>query len=96
MWVIRAIGSPRFVGALAVGGLLALFSLTACVEWTTDPQGHPQSIGLPGVPLWQTQTLAGSSPSFPGKLGSRRGTSPRLGGYRGSYHGLFIELALSP
>ena len=51
MWVIRVIASPRFVGALAVGGLLALFSLTACVEWTTDPQGHPQSIGLPGVPL---------------------------------------------
>jgi hypothetical protein len=41
-------------------------------------------------------TVRRSSTSFPGKLGSRRGTSPGLGGYRGSYHGLFIELALSP
>ena len=55
---LRARVCQRLAGVLAVGLPLALCSLTACVEWTTDPQGNPQSIGLPGVPLWQTQTLA--------------------------------------
>jgi hypothetical protein len=58
MWSLRALVSPRLVVVLVVGVLLSLFSLTACVEWTTDPQGNPRSIGLPGLPLWQTQTLA--------------------------------------
>jgi hypothetical protein len=25
--------------------------------WTTSPQGQLESIGLPGVPVWQSQTL---------------------------------------
>jgi uncharacterized protein YkwD len=38
--------------------LLAAFNLTSCIEWTTNSQGELQSIGVPGVPVWQSQTLA--------------------------------------
>jgi len=30
----------------------------SCIEWTTNPQGQLQSVGVPGVPLWQSQSLA--------------------------------------
>ncbi|HXW83907.1 MAG TPA: hypothetical protein VEJ86_05850, partial [Candidatus Binataceae bacterium] len=36
--------------ALAV----ALFLLSGCVEWSEDPQGNLNSVGLPGIPLWQS------------------------------------------
>lgn len=58
MWGSHAIVSLRPVVTLTMGVSLALSSLTSCVEWTTDRQGNLQSIGLPGVPVWQTQTLA--------------------------------------
>src|SRR5262245_66477327 len=58
MWSLRSIVFLRLVGVVAVGSLLSLLSLTSCVEWTTDRQGNLQSIGLPGVPVWQTPTLA--------------------------------------
>jgi len=39
---------------------LALLGLASCIpiEWSTNSQGQLQSVGLPGVPVWQTQTLA--------------------------------------
>ena len=39
--------------ALTIG----LLNLTSCVAWTTNSQGQLQSVGVPGVPIWQTQTL---------------------------------------
>ena len=36
---------------------ILLFCLTAfagCFEWTEDSTGHLQSVGLPGVPVWQS------------------------------------------
>jgi hypothetical protein len=53
-------------------------NLMSCipVQWTTNGQGQIQSIGLPGVPLWQSQTLAqqntlareGSLAAIPGTI----------------------------
>ncbi len=34
--------------------LLGLAGLAGCFEWTQDSQGHLQSVGLPGVPVWQS------------------------------------------
>jgi len=54
MWGSHAIVSLRPVVMITAGVSLALSSLTSCVEWTTDRQGNLRSIGLPGVPVWQT------------------------------------------
>ncbi len=37
---------------------IALTSLASCIEWSTNSQGQLQSFGLPGLPVWQTQTLS--------------------------------------
>jgi hypothetical protein len=34
--------------------LLCQFGLTGCFTWTQDSQGNLQSVGLPGVPVWQS------------------------------------------
>ena len=34
--------------------LISLFMLSACFEWTQDPQGNLQSVGLPGAPVWKS------------------------------------------
>ncbi|MGH8013379.1 MAG: hypothetical protein ACREQ4_12860 [Candidatus Binataceae bacterium] len=28
---------------------------TSCIEWSTNPQGQLQSVGVPGLPIWQDQ-----------------------------------------
>lgn len=30
--------------------------LAGCFEWTEDPHGNLQSVGVPGVPLWKSKT----------------------------------------
>lgn len=40
--------------AICGGLLLGLCVLGGCFEWTQDSQGHLQSVGLPGVPVWQS------------------------------------------
>jgi hypothetical protein len=45
--VVRSIGAVLLMGLLGLAG---------CVEWTQDSQGHLQSVGLPGVPVWQSST----------------------------------------
>ncbi len=47
----------RCGGRQTLGLLVALVNLTSCVEWTMDRQGNLQSLGIPGVPIWQTPTL---------------------------------------
>jgi len=55
---MRLLSSLRRGVTLTIGLLLAIFHLTACVQYSIDRQGNMQSIGLPGLPVWQTQTLA--------------------------------------
>jgi hypothetical protein len=52
------LGSRRCGVTLTIGLLLTLLHLTSCVEYSIDRQGNLQSIGVPGLPVWQTQTLA--------------------------------------
>jgi hypothetical protein len=34
--------------------LLCLCGLAGCFEWSEDSQGNLRSVGLPGVPVWQS------------------------------------------
>jgi hypothetical protein len=43
--VVRSIGAAL---------LVCLLGLPGCFQWTQDSQGHLQSVGLPGVPVWQS------------------------------------------
>src|SRR5262245_51260646 len=52
------LGSRRCGVTLTIGLLFTLLHLTSCVEYSIDRQGNLQSIGVPGLPVWQTQTLA--------------------------------------
>ena len=38
-----------------VASLTFLFVLTGCVEWSEDYIGSLQSVGVPGVPIWQSK-----------------------------------------
>ena len=50
--------------------------LAGCFEWTEDPHGNLQSVGVPGVPIWKsktppaplTPTEAGFSPEEASKM----------------------------
>jgi len=56
--------------------LIAIFTLAGCVEWTRDPAGNVRSVGVPGVPLWEskappapmTATAMGMSPEEAAKM----------------------------
>ena len=51
-------------------------ALAGCFEWTEDPHGNLQSVGVPGVPIWKsskpptplTPTEAGFSPEEASKV----------------------------
>jgi hypothetical protein len=51
-------------------------ALASCFEWTEDPHGNLQSVGVPGVPIWKsskppaplTPTEAGFSPEEASKV----------------------------
>ena len=53
-----ALSSHRRGMMPTIGLLFILCYLPACVEYQIDRQGNLQSLGLPGVPVWQTQSLA--------------------------------------
>jgi hypothetical protein len=53
-----ALSSHRRGMRPTIGLLLILGYLPACVEYQIDRQGNLQSLGLPGVPVWQSQSLA--------------------------------------
>jgi hypothetical protein len=60
------------------GGLLfGLCMLAGCFEWTQDPQGHLQSVGLPGVPVWQSSA---PPPSLPTQLGFTPDEAAKMSG----------------
>jgi hypothetical protein len=37
---------------------LLFLSFSACIEWSTNSQGSLQSIGVPGIPVWQSPELS--------------------------------------
>jgi hypothetical protein len=47
----------KTIAALLCVLTVASLNLTSCVAWTTNSQGQLQSLGVPGLPIWQTQTL---------------------------------------
>ena len=51
--VVRLAARLALIGV----GLAAALNLDSCIEWGTNSQGQLQSIGLPGLPVWQSQTL---------------------------------------
>ena len=60
---------------LLAGLMICFFTLGGCFEWTEDSQGNLQSVGLPGVPVWQSSkaqaplsTQLGMSPEESAKI----------------------------
>lgn len=41
--------------------------LAGCFEWTEDPHGNLQSVGLPGLPVWKSKTPP--TPMTPAEMG---------------------------
>jgi hypothetical protein len=41
--------------------------LAACFEWTEDPHGNLQSVGVPGLPIWKSKTPP--APMTPAEMG---------------------------
>src|ERR1700733_12865643 len=62
-----------------LGGLLVgLCALAGCFEWTQDSQGNLQSVGLPGVPVWQSS--APPPPVSPSTLGYTQEEAAKMSG----------------
>ncbi|GEM_PF-1196672 len=56
-------------------------SLGGCFSWTEDSQGNLTSVGLPGVPIWQSSPYAASAqPVRPTDLGFTQDEAAKLGG----------------
>lgn len=58
--------------------LLCITGLAGCFEWTQDSQGNLQSVGLPGVPVWQSS--APPPPVSPGTLGYTQEEAAKMSG----------------
>jgi hypothetical protein len=85
------------VRSLAFAGLLlCITGLAGCFEWTQDSQGNLQSVGLPGVPVWQSK--APPPPVTPTQLGFAPDEAAQMSGpvlvmpsASGSYHYRFYQ-----
>ena len=64
--------------ALLVIVAICFCALTGCVEWTQDPHGNLQSIGVPGLPLWQSKKPP--EPPTPSEMGYTPEEASKLGG----------------
>ncbi len=76
--------------------LLCITSLAGCFEWTQDSQGNLQSVGLPGVPVWESK--APPPPVTPSTLGYTQEEAAQMSGpvlvtpsASGSYHYRFYQ-----
>lgn len=49
---------PVRKAVLIAVALAMLLSLGSCMEYSTNGQGQLQSIGIPGVPIWQTKAMS--------------------------------------
>jgi len=64
--------------ALTITLLLGLCGIAGCLEWTEDPQGNLHSVGLPGMPVWQSQ--ATPAPLNPADLGMTADEAAKMSG----------------
>jgi hypothetical protein len=46
---------------------IGICALAGCFEWTEDPHGNLQSVGLPGLPVWKSKTPP--APPTPAEMG---------------------------
>jgi hypothetical protein len=46
---------------------IGICTLAGCFEWTEDPHGNLQSVGLPGLPVWKSKTPP--APLTPAEMG---------------------------
>jgi hypothetical protein len=53
--------------AVLVVVAICFCALAGCFEWTEDPHGNLQSVGLPGLPVWKSKTPP--APMTPAELG---------------------------
>jgi hypothetical protein len=53
--------------AILVVIAIGICVLAGCFEWTEDPHGNLQSVGLPGVPVWKSKTPP--TPMTPAEMG---------------------------
>ena len=49
-----------------------------CFEWTEDPHGNLQSVGLPGLPVWKSKTPP--APMTPAEMGYTPEEASKIGG----------------
>jgi hypothetical protein len=52
--------------------------LAGCFEWTEDPHGNLQSVGLPGLPVWKSKTPP--APMTPAEMGYTPEEAAKLSG----------------
>ncbi|MFZ2062400.1 MAG: hypothetical protein WAU82_15420 [Candidatus Binatus sp.] len=52
--------------------------LAGCFEWTEDPHGNLQSVGLPGLPVWKSKTPP--APMTPAEMGYTPEEASKMGG----------------
>ncbi len=68
----------RYPWALA---LIYALLLSGCFAWTEDSRGNLTSVGLPGVPLWQSApNAANAQPIRPSDLGFTQEETASIGG----------------
>jgi hypothetical protein len=58
--------------------LIAISTFAGCVEWTRDPGGNIRSVGVPGVPLWESK--APPAPMTPAALGMSPEEAAKMSG----------------
>lgn len=68
----------RLQQALAGSVILGLCATVGCFEWTEDSQGNLQSVGLPGLPVWQSK--ATPAPMTPADLGIAPDEAAKMAG----------------
>lgn len=53
-------------------------ALLGCFEWTEDPHGNLQSVGVPGLPIWQSKKPP--EPPTPTEMGYTPEEASKMGG----------------
>jgi hypothetical protein len=78
-------GKARLAGKAPARALVCLWLLSGCFlllsgcfTWTEDSQGRLQSVGVPGLPLWQSSRPA--APLTPAALGFTPAEAAKFGG----------------
>jgi hypothetical protein len=80
---IRALAQEWDEGDFVKRAILLLVAicccaLAGCFEWTEDPHGNLQSVGVPGLPIWKSKTPP--SPLTPAEAGFTPEQASKVGG----------------